>query len=384
MANPESAGPAAQIHVKGSGPVALTCMLLLAQTGTDGLHLHARPWPIEDDTSRAVDPRAIALSRSSWALLESLGVTPPVGARPIRHVHVSQQGRLGRTRIDSDRADLPLGWVVSYDSLLDALRQACTNLGIEPKSETDAPTAEGEHNSHGLTVLAEGGLFDPHAQVDPSENRHDYQSSALLALVRLQRQQAGCAWERFTRHGPVALLPAPHLGPEHACLVWCGPHEQANRYLADPSLLTQELQQLFASRLGQLDILGNLVRFPLGRIIRPLQSQHAVRIGNGAQTIHPVAGQGLNLGLRDAAALAHALLPWRQHQLSLEQALRRYARQRRLDRSLVLQLTHWAPRLFSTQLPLVEHACGIALFGMDVSGPLRRGFAQLLMRGLPA
>ncbi|WP_237173586.1 FAD-dependent monooxygenase [Paracandidimonas lactea] len=319
----------------------------------------------------APDPRTLALNQGSRALLDQLGAAP-ANASDILTVHVSQQGRLGRTLIQHKELGVPrLGCVAGYDAVVAALRAALGRSGVTLSDEDTAPEAI-------VTVRSDGAR--------PRGLEREYGQHALLATVRAARPQAGWAFERFTRHGPLALLPHP-AGPGIYSLVWCNPPELAEqlRQLSQAEF-EQRLHDAFGDRMGALSNLGERHVFPLSLHAGPtLNGARSVAIGNAAQTLHPVAGQGLNLGLRDAAQLAIALRPW-MAQPSIDPAplLAEFATRRRPDRWLTMAVTDFLPRIFATGNPLVEHAAGLALLGMDVIPALRTPLARHLLQGLRA
>ncbi|MCK9508512.1 MAG: FAD-dependent monooxygenase [Pigmentiphaga sp.] len=383
----------AALTLFGAGPVSLTLALLLARHAPDPARIvvcqSAQTTSGLDD-----DPRAIALNHGSEMLLRQLHAWPERGT-PIQHVHVSQQGRLGRALISHQDFSVPqLGTVVAYTDLVQALRQAIEHSGITVLSGSP-PEVLANHGTHSLLkqdghtftsrfcVHAEGGTYDKQAVQDW---RRDYQQHAVLTLVQASRPKPGWAYERFTREGPLALLPY-HDGPQgqrgRYSLVWCCTPERAAALTAlPPSAFADALQHVFGDRLGQLSTPNPRQTFPLGlNARRQLVWQNHVYIGNAAQTLHPVAGQGLNLGLRDAAQLAQSLRG-RLDTAAPETLLSDYARKRRTDRLLTLGVTDFLPRAFATRLPVVEHAAGLALLGMDLSRRLRGPLAQHLLSGL--
>lgn len=397
----------ADLTLFGAGPVSLTLALLLARHAPDPARIvlceSAQAAKAIDD-----DPRAIALNHGSEQLLRGLQAWPERGS-PIRHVHVSQQGRLGRTLITHHDFQVPqLGTVVAYSDLVQALRSSLQHSGVTVLSGTP-PEVLANHGNHSLIrqdghdftsvfcVHAEGGTYDEQAVQDW---RREYGQHAVLSLVEASHPQPAWAFERFTREGPLALLPyhdSPQGHTGRYALVWCCSPERARQLNAlNADRFAQALQQAFGDRLGHLSTPWPRQVFPLGlNARRELLWQNHVYIGNAAQTLHPVAGQGLNLGLRDAAQLAQSLRPSLDTLARAQQAsphlargvtpeavLSDYARKRRSDRLLTLGVTDLLPRVFATRLPLIEHAAGLALLGLDLSRPLRGPLARQLLSGL--
>ncbi|RZS78209.1 UbiH/UbiF/VisC/COQ6 family ubiquinone biosynthesis hydroxylase [Pigmentiphaga kullae] len=389
----------ADVTILGGGPVGATLALFLARaTARPERIVLCRPRRPAVAASAASDPRSMALNHGSRVLLASLGAWPDGGA-DILHVHVSQKGRLGRTHISHTDFGVPaLGTVVPYPAIVEALDAALALSGItvragEPaailRQEGDAAVV-GQDKQEWTTrtcVHAEGGTFDHQAR---NELHRDYGQHAVLAIVRASRPRPGWAWERFTAEGPLALLPYP-AGPAHDsgryALVWCCRPGHAERLAAlDDGAFAHALGQTFGTRLGSFAAAGPRHRYPLGiNLRRHVVDGNTVAIGNAAQTLHPVAGQGMNLGLRDAARLAESLAPLlRDPSAGAAPLLAAYARARGADRWLTSGLTDFMPRVFTTGLAPVEHACGLALLGLDMSRTLRGPLARQLMEGLRA
>ena len=393
------------ITVLGAGPVGSTLALLLARHAPDPSRIvvcRAEPKQAADATATR-DLRVLALNHGSRVLLDDLGVWPQGGAE-IHDIHVSQRGRLGRTRITRDEFDVPaLGTVVPYESLRRVLDAAVDASGVTVRSSTaqDAATVRRQSEAgvdlaqgnlrwtSGMTVQAEGGTFDD-AQAESRTVQHlrrGYDQHAVIATVRAERPRPQVAWERFTREGPLALLPHPGDGqadPARLSLVWCCTPERADLLMAaGDEDFADALHNTFGDRLGRLTPIGPRGRFPLGvSLRREVVDGRRVAIGNAAQTLHPVAGQGLNLGLRDAARLAQALTPWlRAPADNPAPRLADFARARAADRWLTTGLTDLLPRVFATGLAPIEHACGLALLGLDTLQALRAPLARQLMQG---
>lgn len=216
--------------------------------------------------------------------------------------------------------------------------------------------------------------------------RRDYDQHAVLTTAHATLPRRGWAWERFTSEGPLALLPHPQT-PDAYSVVWCSAPDRAAELAAlDNVAFSHALTQAFGDRLGRLTSHAPRHVFPLALSVRRAQVHGRVAaIGNAAQTLHPVAGQGLNLGLRDAARLAQTLTGWLARPgANPGPALAEFASARHLDRFITAGLTDFMPRIFATGLAPVEHACGAALLGMDLASPLRAPLAQHLLQGFRA
>ncbi|MFC4273716.1 FAD-dependent monooxygenase [Achromobacter aloeverae] len=336
------------------------------------------------------DVRVLAMNHGSRVLLESLGAWPR-GTASIHTIHVSQRGRLGRTLIRDTDFDVPqLGAVTAYAALHAALMRQVEQAGITVRAlpgarlaaqDADGVTladADGDSLRCGVAVQSDGAGAD--------DIRREYGQHAVLATVRAALPRDGWAFERFTREGPLALLPHP-AAPDTYAVVWCCAPERAQALAAlDQAAFSTALLEAFGDRLGMLACLAPRHVFPLFLSARrALVHGRTVAVGNAAQTLHPVAGQGLNLGLRDAARLAQSLASWLGRPAGAPtEALAAYTRARRGDRWLTAGLTDLMPRAFATGLAPLEHAGGLALLGLDLLQPLRAPLARHLLQGLRA
>ncbi len=377
------------LAILGGGPVGSVLALLLARLAPQP----ARIVLLQTETASQyghrpeLDPRVLAINHGSRVLLESLKAWPQQAAL-IQTIHVSQRGRLGRTVIRHHDFDVPeLGCVVRYGQLYDKLTNALETSGVQVLNGESAhvigqDTAgisieQGSRRIRARLVVHADGL----AGLEPTRQYTQY---ALLTRARASRPRAGWAFERFTNEGPLAVLPHPEALGEQS-IVWCCSPERANALQAlTPEHFSQALTDMFGSRLGTLTVEGSVACVPLAMTLRPQTIDgRCVAIGNAAQTLHPVAGQGLNLGLRDAATLAIALRDWL---VAPEQtpsvALQRYETLRGPDRQLTVRLTDLLSRVFTTKFPLIEHAAGLALLGMDLLPTLRAPLARHLLQGL--
>ncbi|SPA48092.1 UbiH/UbiF/VisC/COQ6 family ubiquinone biosynthesis hydroxylase [Cupriavidus taiwanensis] len=405
---PDFDGPA-DIAIVGGGPVGLALACQLLRTTGWRLVLADAATPAR----AARDPRAIALSHGSRQLLEQIGAWPVPGS-PIEHIHVSQRGRFGHVRLHHDDYGVPaLGYVVRYGELCNVLERALAQASqaagegqlrrvfetrIERIEQDPVPRAadvadagivhlEGTgHDGQAarfaarLAVQAEGGLFHEQAAHQGRGARtRDYRQTAVIAHVACSRPQPGWAWERFTEEGPLALLPHEEHGTPGYALVWCCPPEQAARRIALPEAqFAAELGQAFGDRMGQFTLAGKRHAFPLGLNAAPVTvNGRVVAVGNAAQTLHPVAGQGLNLGLRDAFALADSL-----RGACSPQALQAFAARHRLDRAVTIGVTDLLPRVFGVAYPLAAHARGASLAALACLPPLRHALARHMMFGM--
>jgi 2-octaprenyl-6-methoxyphenol hydroxylase len=417
------------IAIIGGGPVGAALALALRDSRLNVCVLEARP-----ANAASNDARALALSYGSRLLLARLGVWDALrDVSEIRTIHISQKQSFGRTVLHAAELKVPeLGYVLPYTALQDALTDAlqhtlspslfdetashstkrqsrqvasypasgksvargAKSAGGEGRTiygaqvtqlrgESDCATIEyqqdgAEHTLHTrLAVVADGGKLL--AQQYPPKV-HDYGQSALITHITCSTPQAHTAFERFTPQGPLALLPFKE-GYE---LVWTAPHQRAQEMLTwGDARFLKELQQHFGDRVGDFLTVGKRTCFPLGLRRAPQQTPmpHTVLLGNAAQTMHPVAGQGFNMGLRDAWELSQEILDAAPEALGSEAMLAAYRSQRRTDREAGIRFTDGLVRLFSNDLPLLSAGRAAALTALDCLPFVKKFVAKRMMFG---
>jgi 2-octaprenyl-6-methoxyphenol hydroxylase len=344
--------PAREIDVliRGAGPVG--CALASAL-----LHSHLKPG-ILGRTEAKAGFRPIALSYASRLILERLGVWPSLALTPIETIHVSQQQAFGRAVMQAADAGVPaLGYVTEYSALLSVLQARCEGLFIQ--EETPAR----------CVVHAEGSAH--HAR----EKR--YAQDAVVALVRTEPASGVIAFERFTPEGPLALLP---LAGRYA-LVWsCRPERALTLAQCGDEEFLRALHAAAGRRPGVPVEVQSRALQPLALRVHPARvARRAVYIGNAAQTLHPVAGQGLNLGMRDAWDLSRALIE--SADPGDAATLARYAASRRVDTHAAIRVTDALAGAFLGSNPLARAARGVALTALDLMPAPRRFFARRMIYG---
>jgi 2-octaprenyl-6-methoxyphenol hydroxylase len=331
------------------------------------------------------DPRSIALSYGSGLLLDEIGAWP-VPATAIHQIHVSRRGQFGRSMIEREDEGVPaLGYVTRYGELVAALARVCGQAGIETirsaRVNGHLEHADGVHLAlddgreleAGLVVQAEGGLF---GEQDAKASTRDYQQTAVIARVSASAAIAHRAYERFTEQGPLALLPQDGADGQQYALVWCVRPDTADALLAlDDAAFLARLSEAFGTRLGRFTSTSARASYKLGLNADARLSARTVAIGNAAQTLHPVAGQGLNLGLRDAAVLARLLA-----QDASPAQLERFVAERQSDRALTVRLTDTMARVFAGTGP-AQALLGLSLGLLDTVAPARSLLAELMMYG---
>jgi 2-octaprenyl-6-methoxyphenol hydroxylase len=402
-----------KIAVIGAGPVGLALALHAASALADAevTLFDARP----GDKDVSADPRTLALSLGSVQLLQRLDAWRPEQAQPIAEVHVSQQSpsllaafasRLGEPELTIravDEAVPMLGAVMGYGAIVAPLQAAwleaerreprrlvsrfatpvgaLKNVADPAGVEVDAGIAE----RFDLAVVAEGGVFAPTAKTDlvagdrRAPLRHDYRQTAWVGVATFVPPAAAgtgaIAYERFTRHGPAALLPRRD---GTAALVWCVDSADDPVRDLDAAQRVAVLNTVFHPRTPRIASLSELKPFALGLSAeRTLAEGRLVRIGNAAQTLHPVAGQGLNLGMRDAFELVRALAAHRD----VDSVLRRLEWQRAPDRWAMIAATDFLARSFTWVLPGAGTARGLGLAALQALGPVKSALARQMMFG---
>ncbi|TRZ64506.1 MAG: 2-octaprenyl-6-methoxyphenyl hydroxylase [Rhodocyclaceae bacterium] len=372
------------IAIVGGGPAGMALALALNHHGMNARILDARP-----RGAARQDKRILALSHGSRQILEWLGVWPSIAATRIDAIHVSQQGGFGRTWLTATEAGVPaLGYVAAAASVSTALDEALAQTPIVFHENTRVLSAEASGDAihlststgvsaASLAVYAEGSVDHDSAVVV-----HDYGQSAVIChatAAGLQSSPRRAAYERFTPQGPLALLP---FG-EGLAVVYTCPAKAAEALagLSDAEFLLR-LQAHFGSRLRFTTVTPRLV-FPLAmRYRRTPVGDHCVWLGNAAQTLHPVAGQGFNLALRDVWELARTLAT--ASDPGSTETLARYAAARGLDRRSTIGFTDALVRIFSNDDPLLRLVRGFGLLAIDQLPPLRSFVAKRMMYGARA
>ena len=374
--------------IQGGGPVGLACAAWYLQKFPEAKLTLIDRNPIDDADLANADSRGIALSHGSKILLDTIQAWP-TDCADIHRVHVSQAGRFGRALMTREELHQDaLGHIVRYRDIHLALRNALR--AIQVKSPNFIwQHIKGDDSETNLTakciVHAEGGLFKTQEWV---ESGRDYEQSALVGLVEVENAVPHQAWERFTAEGPLAVLPS-HYGHHILNLVWCGsPTSSQDRLQLSDSEFLSSLQNEFGSRVGRFLKIQDRRLYELGLNYRKqITKDNEVWIGNAAQTLHPVAGQGLNLGLRDAFLLAEKLAgvfantPEGPSAIEIQNALEDYAQSRKVDRTTTIGLTDFMARVFTSNLTPVVLARGLALSALQWLPPVKIALARQMMFG---
>ena len=415
------------IAICGAGPVGSAFALMLIQRGTSAQDIVLFDGKSNQDARQ--DVRSIALSYGSRQLLQNIGAWP-LRCTLIKEIHVSRRGHFGRTLLLAQDYDLPeLGYVARYGDIITPLQEKLATSAIKQirpleiqSLENDAlgiklNTANTQSFTASLVVQAEGGQLKLHADTKLAPQKHDYQQNALICHVVTEQGAGTRAFERFTDEGPLALLPQE----DGYALVWCAkPDTVIALKNLDESQFLNALQTAFGQRLGRFIKATPRHSYPLGlqvhHAVKPadertiehttehasgqatsqqaeqpialsstcsptVSSDRIIRIGNAAQTLHPVAGQGLNLGLRDAHKLAQVLTEYSQSEATIQ-----FNETRTKDRATTIRLTDNLARLFVSEPnskidTSAQSVLGLGLGLFDTMPVLKRLLAERMMFG---
>lgn len=368
------------------------------------------------DTPPSYDARASALSYGTRLIYEQLGIWKELSddAMPILDIHVSDRGHFGQTHLNHNEENVPaLGYVIENfrlgkvllrrlkafrDQQLIEVLSPAEVTGIKPLPEarmsveviTGNDQSNSQHNSQnnyqaGLVILADGGRSSLLDKLNISRKQFDYQQHALVANVSLDRPHAGIAYERFAGEGPMALLPltGTEAGDYRCGLVWTLPNRQIGDYMAlDEESFMERLQQLFGTRAGRFVRLGQRSSYPLSlNVAREQVRPGLVVLGNAAHAMHPVAGQGYNLAIRDAMALVNNIsdsLAAGKSPGQLSQLLQ-YVEGQKRDQTKTLDFCDNLVKLFARKEAGVILARNLGLTGLNVSRRLKTRFARKAM-----
>ncbi|MXZ81514.1 MAG: 2-octaprenyl-6-methoxyphenyl hydroxylase [Gammaproteobacteria bacterium] len=373
--------------------------LACALVGSKKRVLVVEPVEIESDLQPTWDERTVALTYCSRNVFSALGVWERIernGAQPILDIHVSSRGGFGQTHLScNDAGTEALGYVVPVrelgavlwetirqspeielecpGSVVDAdMEEECCRIGIDRPGGRIAVTA-------GLLVVADGGRSDLAGTLGIPVREEPYDQSAVLCIVGADRPHCGRAYERFTPNGPLALLPhridggSPAAEACHFALVWTTrDSDLEERMSLDDAGFVDALQSAFGGRAGNFSGPSERKSYPLTRFrVDSPASGRAVLLGNAAHTVHPVAGQGFNLGLRDVACLAE-LICESGFAPGSEEMAREYIRLRRRDAWMVESFTHSLIRVFSSPVGPVSAARNAGLVAIEHFPPAKR------------
>lgn len=387
--------PAGDILITGAGPIGMTLALALLQS--------ACQWRISlierrPESACSSDARVLAMADASRQLLARINAWP-AQTTPINDIHTSQRGGFGRTLMRAAEYDLTaLGYVLRHKALVDTLKArienalrrshkplsvsyGCSLAAVDGCSATIHMRDEKSGSEHEINMRPQ---IIVHADGTPADGErvvsHDYRQQAVIAEVRTSKAHANRAWERFTPDGPLALLPLE----EGYAVVFTLPANKAQEVMQmEDEAFLATLQARFGGR-HEFVSCGARQCFPLAlRMRRKLVHGREIWIGNSAQTLHPVCGQGFNLGLRDAWQLAELILDV-SNSSNLANVPQRYAATRRLDRWGGALFTDSIVRLFSNNCVSLSVLRGLGLLSLDLLPPTRHFAARRMIWGARA
>ncbi|WP_281559940.1 2-octaprenyl-6-methoxyphenyl hydroxylase [Thalassomonas sp. RHCl1] len=352
--------------------------------------------PVVKEVSLSFDDRVLALSHGTSAYLQALGAWQYLqqDAEAIKTIHISDRGHYGKARVYAEDHQVPaLGYVVEMaligKALLKSLESFSNICWYRPDSiakihwQTDKVSlalSSGQGLTTKLLLGCDGGMSACREFANIKVRQQSYQQSALIANVSTAIPHSGVAYERFTETGPIAMLP---LSGDRCSLVWTLTPQQAEEIQGlDDQAFKRALEDAFGSYLGQITQTGERFVYPLNLIQAEQQVYHRMAlVGNASHTIHPIAGQGFNLGVRDVeqlAALIKAALEQNQD-IGNFALLSNYQEQRAADQQQVITLTDSLVTLFSNRLPPLVAGRNIGLKVLNYLSPLKNAFVQKTM-----
>ena len=368
--------------IVGAGPVGLVFSLLLAKQNQNSHLLESRR---KNDSHS--DGRALALSYGTKLILEDLGIWSPLEKKisEIKDIHTSQKNSFGRTLLSASQHNLPaLGYIVSYGALSKVLEEAVNQspkIKITYEFEVSAIKNEKDRSilyggnkdlpiEAALLVLADGGKNTTGLIEGLKKKETSYNHTALVTKVTSEIPPNKIAYERFTSMGPIALLPN---GSKEFSLVWTGKDEDIQALAKSPKkLFLEKLHEHFGDRVGKFLDSDNFITFPLKKIIlEEFPKKRMVVIGNSAQTMHPVAGQGFNTGIRDAYDLSKLINESEPSQVGSECFINQYYSLRKSETKKTLFFTDSLVNIFSNDLVVLSLTRGMSLSLLDNFKPIK-------------
>ncbi len=358
----------------------------------------------QNNTPALFDDRVLALSHGSAAYLKDIGVWQHLAtdACAIEKIDISDRGHYGKARLEAQEYNVSaLGYVIEMaligKGLLTELADKANihwlcpdsiiDINWQPNEDTNkisVALSSGQSAETNLLLACDGANSPCRQLADIKVSHSDYQQVALIANVATEKPHQNKAFERFTEFGPIAMLPLSTLSSENRCsLVWTMSPEQSEQVLAlNNNELKAQLELAFGHWLGAITQMGKRDVYPLVLLQAQQQTYHRMAlIGNASHTIHPIAGQGFNLGLRDVELMASLLKKQLQtnNDIGSFTLLNDYAKQRLLDQKQVIELTDSLVTLFANDLPPLVAGRNIGLKVMNYISPLKSTLVNKLM-----
>lgn len=386
------------VVIVGGGLIGAGLACALAPTDLDVALVEAVQF--QSDAQPSYDEKMLSLAPASQRILDAIGVWRAIeshGVTPIEQIHISDRGHWGKTRLSAAGLGVPaLGYVTPARaiglSLVQRLEDTnaaslyCPATVTDIETDSDGVTVSVEREGvvstirAGLAVLADGGVSRSREMLGIEARSRDYGQSAILCTVTPQSPRPGTAFERFTDSGPLAVLPTTG---RRCAVVWTAASEEVDGILGwSDEVFLERLQERFGDWLGTLGAPSRRRAYPLRLVEVPDPvHQRALVIGNAAHTIHPVAGQGFNLGLRDAAVLAEVLHTQAEqgHDIGHARALRMYRDWRRRDVRNTTRFTDGLIRVFTSELLPLAAGRNIGLTVLNMCPPAKRFLVKRTM-----
>ncbi len=383
-----------EIAIIGGGLVGL-CAALALQTPDRRIRVLESSL-LQPQDSSGLNARSIALSYASIQIFKALGLSQKIikQASPIKTIHISSRGRWGVTRLCAlDYEIEAMGYVIESRKLaailLDQVRQS-RSIILETEAEFESLDIDGQvelqyrrgkklqKQAADLVLIADGAQSKARAILGIEHRMIDYQQAAIINNVEVSQPLAGAAYERFTDDGPLAMLPLG--GNRYACVWTHDPQLSEHLMQQNDQEFAESLQQIFGFRLGIIERVGQRYCFPLHRTeASELVKNRCLLVGNAANSLHPVAGQGLNLALRDVASFSHLFesqLTGTMDEASIVRLLDEYQSLRVAEQRSVVRLGDGLVSLFSNDIPLLKHIRAGALALLDIFPALRTEVAM--------
>ncbi len=374
-----SDGKSFDVIIAGGAMAGATLALALHQLSKGKLSIAVvEPYQADHKQHPGFDARSIALSYGTVQILDSFGLWPALSkvATPINHIHVSDRFHAGMTDITKQDVGVDaLGYVVELSDVgriyAEKMAETASITLFCPQSIEDiqrsssqvlATLSDGSQIEAKLMVAADGAVSSCCEKIGLPLQEHDFEQVAVIANIVASEKHEGRAFERFTSHGPVALLP---MTDNRLSLVWCLPPEEATKVMEyNDERFLAELQSAFGWRLGKLMKAGTRSAYPLVLRYREQNISHRFAIvGNAAQSLHPIAGQGFNLGIRDVASLAEEMI--KAEDVGSYNSLSQFKQRRENDRKATITLTSSLVHLFSNDWLTLRVGRNLGLAAMD-------------------
>jgi len=379
------------IAIIGGGPVG-AIFALLNKPQTSKIFL------LESNSQNQTknDKRALALSNGTKFILEKINIWKDLEGKltPIKTIHTSQKGTFGRSLMEAKEIEQEaLGYIISYGNLMAVLQKKISDSKhIEALYDSKLISSKSKENKQNLIfeyksiekslncdllVLADGGGSEI-TGIDVTRTNKSFEHSALVTHVETDIPHSNVAYERFTNSGPMALL--PNLNGQYS-LVWTGPKDEITRLSQlNNSEFLIALQEYFGDRVGNFTLSEKIVTFPLWQsFISNYPKENIAIIGNAAQTMHPVAGQGLNTGIRDALILSDFIK--KDVNLDLKLMINNFNHMRKKETKNILRFTNSLVTLFSNDFVGVNKIRGMALSFLDIIPPIKKRFLKKMSYG---